>query len=427
MGAMAPLIPIGPEGLVAAAATEYGSPTDRAKNVALTLAGNKLMAAGGKILTNQDNAAATQAAMLNAQNAERNTTLANAQKIGMQVSPATTNPTFVNRRLEALSGKSATAQDVSINNDAVANAAIRADLGLQPSSPITTDAVRAVRAKAYQDGYEPIAQAGPMAVTRDFTNALDNITAKNTSAAQSFPGAAAPDIKALVDSYRPPNGVFDANHALQATQILRDEARSAFASGDTRVAQAKIAISKAIEDEIQNHLGGDALKNFQAARQLMAKAHSAEDAIREGSGTIEASKFGQMAQRGVPLSGNQKIVGDFANTFQKAVQKPAVVGSPGVSKLDLAMGGLLGTGGVAAGHLLGMGPMGAAMGGLAGGTAPMVLPSIARTILLSKPYQRFMTRPQYGQPSGAMGLLGDALQKGAPIGGLLGYEAASNY
>jgi hypothetical protein len=415
LGGIAPLIPLGPTGMVAAAGMEYGTPQERATRMLLTAAGNKAAKYLGGVATKQYQGNAAQAALETSQNAEKDATLRAAQDAGFVVPPSTTNPTWLNQRIEGLSGKAATQQAVSGNNAKVADTIARQELGLAPGAAITENATRTVRKQAYQNGYAPVAQAGQLQVSPEFNPALDAITAKNTSASQSFPGAAAPDIKALVDSFRPPNGVFDAGHALETTQILRDGAREAFRNGENAVGQAKLALSKEIENEIERHLGGKVLQNFQAARQLMAKSHSVEDMIRTGSGSIEASKAGQMVQRGDYLSGGLKTMGDFANVFPKANQTSGAIGSPGVSKLEGALAGLMGTGGAA---------LGGPAGGFAAASLPFVVPPAARALMLSKGYQKFMTRPEYS----VNGLLGSkALDNElAPyISGLLGYQAAS--
>jgi hypothetical protein len=421
IGDVLPFAAMGPELMAATAASSYGSPEERAKSAGAVLLGNKLAQGLGKSASRQYAQSAADAATAKAQNAVRDQTLRTAQDAGFRVPPATVNPSFLNNRLESLSGKAATQQSVALNNASVANKLIRGELGLPASAPITETAVRGVRKQAYQTGYEPIAKAGKFNVSPEYNQALDSITAQSRNAAESFPGAATPEIRDLVDSYRPPSGAFDAGHALEASQILRNQAREAFRKGDNAIGQAKIAISEAIQNEIERQLtaagkpGAEMLAKFKDARALIAKSHSVEDSIRTGTGFAEASKLAGLAQKGAPLSGNLKLIGEFANAFPKANQSVAQIGSPGVSKLEAAMAGLMGAGGTAVG-----GPV----GGFAAASLPFVAPPAARALILSPVYQKFLAKQKYP----VKGLLGaKALDNEvAPyLAGLLSYEGAT--
>jgi hypothetical protein len=402
------------------AATEYGDPIERLTRGGAAYLGGKVVEKGAQIAKRGYDASVTAMATKRAQNAELDATLKAAQDKDFVVPPSTINPNAVNRILESMSGKAATQQAASNINDDVANSIARQAADLPQAAPVTTKAMRQLRATEYQRGYAPIEQAGPMTVTPQYGQALDTITAKNTSAAQSFPGAAAPDIQGLVNGYRPPNGTFDAAHALQATQILRDEARTAFSAGEADVGRAKIQISKEIESEIERQLsaqgkdGAKMLKAFQDARKKMAIAHDIEDAIREGSGSVENRVFGRKVQNQEPLSGDLKIAGDFANNFPKANQPVAQIGSAGVSKLEAVASGIMsGAGGLT------LGPM-----GLGAGLLPLVLPSAARSLLLSKPYQQLMARPKY-DPKGLLGVKALDNDVAPWIAGLLGYQGTN--
>mgnify|MGYP000184463751 CR=1 FL=1 len=185
---------------------------------------------------------------------------------------------------------------------------------------------------------------------------------------------------------------FDAGDALKMSQILRDEGNKAFQGGDKELGGAKKAAAKAIEDQIERHLqgagkdGAELLKQFRDARQLMAKAHTVEDAIVEGGGSINARKLAARAQAGKPLSGELETIGKFANNFPRATQPAMQIGGPGVSKLTHLAALGMGAGGAAAG-----GPVGA----IAAAAAMEGLPYALRARMLSKAAQQAAAESRY--------------------------------
>lgn len=202
---------------------------------------------------------------------------------------------------------------------------------------------------------------------------------------------------------------FDAGDAIKMTQILRDEASSAFAKGDKGLGKAKREAANAIESQIERHLfamgknGGDLLKNFRESRILMAKAHDVGDAIREGSGAVNAKTFGAKLQRGKPLTGELATIGKFANTFGDVAGIPQSGHANPFTIMDAGYA-------VAGGSL---NPLAYAL--------PLARVG-ARYGLLSNPVQRAISSPAYAVSPAAR--MGSGLLGYAPIGGtVLGLNA----
>lgn len=209
---------------------------------------------------------------------------------------------------------------------------------------------------------------------------------------------------------------FDAGDAIKMTQILRDEAGSAFAQGDKALGKAKREAAKAIEDQIERGLllkgkdGVSLLKGFRDARQAMAKAHTIEDAIREGGGRVDAMKLGARFQAGKPLIGELATIGKFANNFGRegVAGIPKSGNASPFTALDFMQTGL-------------SAPLGMIAGGPAGAAAALGVPAArvgARYGLLSDMMQRGMSRPDYalGFPTRTLG----SLLKNAPVAGTVG-------
>ncbi len=325
-----------------------------------------------------------------AQGAPIDNTLKEAFDAGLVVPPSSVNPSYLNTLKEGIAGKIATAQVASNRNAPVIDSLAKKAVGLADNAPLTSEAMQQIRSQAYNNGYAPIAGIGNVNTDNAFSAALDRIIANRKAAANSFPNAVKDEITPFIDSVRVNN--FDAGDALKMSQLLRDAGSSSYQQGNKDLGAAQKSVAKAIEDQIERHLegqgqnGAELLQQFRDARTLMAKAHTVEDAIVEGGGTINARKLAQRAQAGKPLSGDLATIGNFANNFPKATQPAQQVGGPGVNKLSHLAALLAGGGaGLAGGPVVGLATAGAAE----------ALPPLMRARLLSNAVQSGIAESKY--------------------------------
>jgi hypothetical protein len=333
---------------------------------------------------NAVDAAQAAGAVKAAQNSVRDATLGGAQAAGYVVPPSMAGGGIGSRMLEGLSGKYKTNQLAAIKNQDVTNALAREALGLPDSAPLTSEAMQALRTKAFNEGYAPVANAGPMETDRLYMNALDALGSKYQGAARSFPNAVPSDVTDKLASLK--TGVMDPGDALKMSQILRDQASAAYASGDKAMGAASKKAATAIEDQVERGLdaagesGQGMLKAFRQARELMAKSHTVEDAIREGGGNVDAKVIARDFQAGSPLSGPLQTIGSFANNYGDVAGVPKSGWANPITVLDAFQ-----TAGVGALH---------------GGPLALALPAArvaARYGILSTPYQQaFLGAPSYG-------------------------------
>lgn len=357
-------------------------------------------------------------ARMKSQNAPIDKTLADALDAGLKVTPTSANPTTWNAIKESIGGKIATGQEVSNANASVIDALARKSVGLADNAPLTSEAMQAIRKQAYMDGYEPLARSGIIKTDGQFGQELDALLASRKSASQSFPGAFEDTITPQISALKV--GEFDAGGALKASQLLRDRANVAFRSGETETATAMKGAAKAIENQVERTLqgagknGAEMLKRFRDARTLMAKAHTVEDAIVEGGGSIDARKLAARVQAGKKLTDELAVIGNFANNFKSSVQPAKMVQGPAISKLDFAMAGAMGAGGYG---------MGDSPGAAAGALLPFIAPRAMRAHLMSSHSQNAL-RDLYklGLPTRTA----NSLLQYLPVGGtVLGTETLS--
>jgi hypothetical protein len=267
-----------------------------------------------------------------------------------------------------------------------------------PDADLTSDLAKAVRQRAYQNGYAPVAAVGQMATDATFKNDLASIVNNYSGAAKSFPGAVKPEIQNLVSGLDVPS--FDSGDGIKMIQNLRNQASDAFAQGNSSLGKAAKDASTALEGQIERNLASQPalgtsapqmLQDFRDARTLMAQSHDIEDAIREGGGSVIPSVLARKAQAQRPFTGDLKTVADFANNFPTMTREAAKTPVPGTTVTGnvgrIMMGGVLAGSTAATTHS----PEAATLAGAAGILLPSVR-GLVRSMVLSGPYQRIMAK-----------------------------------
>jgi hypothetical protein len=254
----------------------------------------------------------------------------------------------------------------------------------------------AVRREAATQGYDPVANVGNIPVDNNYLTALQNIETRYVGAARSFPGAVPNDVRRIVNENLVND--FDSADAIARIHSLRQDASAAYRRGDNNIGQANNAVARALEDQIERHLantgqqGAQMLTNFREARRRMAISHTLEDAMREGTGSVDARKLAAALNRGAPLTGDLRTMAQFANTFPKV--SAGMSGTPGVTN-SLGQPSLSGVAGAALGGFFG-GYQGAGAGAALGQYGPQVTRSLAQRYLMSNMAQRNALAPRVG-------------------------------
>lgn len=341
---------------------------------------------------------------------EKLQTLQNAQKAGYVVPPSQAKPTIANRLIESVGGKQATAQVASTRNQAVTDKLVRDALpGFGMDTPMNFEALSAYRSAQHAAGYEPLRQAGVIPASQKFADQLDNIV-KQYVGKGTIPAVNRQEIVNLVQAHR--SAGFDAGDAVDAIRILREESGDAFRTGNSAVGKAKRALADAYESAIDDALAqsgqSDLLSAYRQARQNIAKSFTVQDALKEGTGSVDARKLGAALQAGAPMSGELRTAGEFGNAFNKSAQPPELIGSPDTHNLkSLAALATGGAGGVALGPL-----------GVAAAAIPYAAPMAARGYMFSNRAQQSLLTPAQQQNSALVNVLRETLPltyRAAPV------------
>lgn len=265
-----------------------------------------------------------------------------ATEAGYVIPPTQVNPTLFNRILEGTAGKLSTGQKASAKNQSTTNTLARKALGLPEDTALTPDVLLSVRREAGK-AYEALRSVGVVPADDVFNDALSKIEATYRGATRSFPGMPDNGVGRMVESLRVPS--FDAGDAVDAIALLRDNADTAFRSGNAALGRASKQAAEAVEDAVERAIksnGDEALmRRFKNARTMIAKTYSVQKAANPATGTVDAKKLAAQLAKGRPLSGELKQIADFAAAFPKAAQAVEGMGSlPGFSPLDVAAGGV---------------------------------------------------------------------------------------
>jgi hypothetical protein len=385
--AMGALEPVG-DGDSRASNTAFGSAFGLGGKVAGDLV--------GKGVSSLYNNAASSLAARKAANVTRDATVRQAQGAGYVLPPSQVSPEApgaVNRVLEGFAGKLTTAQEAGIKNQKVTNALAKAEVGLSGDSPLTTPVLEKVRREAGK-AYAALKEVPHFTVDKDYGAALKDTFGQYRSRAVEFPSQTNAKIEALINDLDRPQ--FSSSSVVDLVKNLRFQGFKNVKAQDPDIAalgQAQLGAQNMLEDLIERNLAATGQKalltNYQKARVLIAKAHSIENALEESTGNVVAGKIGREFSKGRPLTDNLKTIGQTAEAFPKALQN-VNTSMPGLSPLD-TVAGLMAS--IATGDVRGL-------------ALPFARP-VARSVMLSKPYQKAMAAP----PSYEVGAITKGLSK----------------
>lgn len=276
----------------------------------------------------------------------RDMTLLRSQAAGYKVPPSTTNPSGLNRALESIGGKIATAQDASLENQQVSNELAKRAVGLGEDALLSKESLEGIRKQAGQV-YKEIADSGDIKPDQQFIEDLKSLQGASKKIADLMPQATAKvDYGKLGGMVQRGYEDIPAGQAMQNLKELRFESQRNLSplaaqnpeSGALGRAQKKAA--DALEALVMRHLnanGKEELANkFTDARTLIAKTHSVEKALNESTGNVIAQKLAGQLAKGKPLTGELRNIAQFSQAFPKAAQQ--IIDSGSVRNTDVILG-----------------------------------------------------------------------------------------
>jgi hypothetical protein len=356
----------------------------RLGNVATGAIGGAVGKAGGDLAAKGLGAAAAslgaRTAAKQTANAETDAAITAAKGAGYRLPPSQAGG-LGGKLAEGASGKIRTEQTLSRKNQEVTNDLAKKALGLPKDKVITTASLNAVRKKANQ-AYDAVANLGKVTTDGQYASDIAGVGKRQAAMIQDFPEAANASVEALRKAYGKTE--FTGKGAVQAIRVLRaDGTKNIKAMNDPEknaLGYAQKEVADALEGQLERHAGASGnptlVKDYQAARQLLAKTHTVEESLNPATGNVSAKDLAHQLDRGAPLSGELKTIADAHLSFPKALQDTERLGGHGpFSALDYVAGVVGGAHNPA-------------------GAAAIAARPVARAVITSKPYQKAFIGPQ---------------------------------
>lgn len=331
-------------------------------------------------------------------------TLKTAQDLGYVTTPEYMGKGTV---LSGIAGKARVPQAMSLRNQEVTNEVALRDLNasmdraglttLAADTELTPKVLETVRNDAGK-AYTAVAnQPGRIRVDPQLRADANQILQVANNVQGSFPAAKMPAMNQVVqisNSLANSPGGFTPSAAIEYVKQLRNDATSNLSGSkvtpsDRALATAQRSAADALENALDRSFTAqgktDLVSNYQAARQVIAKTHTLEDALNAGSGDVSLAALSRAPYAGPEL---QKAI-NFYDTFRKVNQNPASFGGVQIaSPLDAAAA----VGGVVVGAATGTPAVGMLGAGLP------VARNLALPYVMSKRYQRGLLAPPTQAP-----------------------------
>ena len=352
----------------------------RLKNAAMGAATGAIGQKAGGMLAKRAQNKINKSVVQKAQNEVRDEVIDQAQSAGYALPPTQVDDSATNKMLEGVSGKIMTEKKAAVNNQEVTNRLAKAAVGLSDDEPITEGALKAIRRSA-GEAYKAVKNARPEYQVDDaFRQNITDIMAEYDDLVREFPSMEVSAINGLKDDLA--RDSFGGKALVNFVRQLRKDSTTHFKAFDNpeklRLAQIQKGAADALEDMIERNLQGSAdealVQQYKAARQLIAKTHTIEGALENGS--INAAKIGKQFAKGAPLSDELELIAQTAQSFPKATK--LVTDSVNDFTLPTVAGAAYGAG---------------------SGNIPLMMLAASRPIvrkaILSKPYQNAFVNPSY--------------------------------
>ena len=309
-----------------------------------------------------------------------------ANRLGINLNPAASNPTVRNRLKEAMVGGEDLDKAIAESNKAQWGRIAKNEMGL-PETETLSPAAYAKARQAANKPYEDIKKIGNFVADEDTITALNDL---RQSEALIGGEATKGTIDKLIDSaVSRTQGGLTGKDLLDNISNLRKDARTIYKKTDLSpeqraVADANIGIANALEGLVEKNLAGNPklLEQFREARTKMAKSYAYENATDMNTGILDPLKIAQLTAKDNALTGDIAAIGKIAGNFPETVSTTPR-GLPAKTISHLTRSGVPG----AVGFLLGSAVGTPGLGIITGAAAGQVAARIGAKRVLGKAYQ----------------------------------------
>lgn len=309
-----------------------------------------------------------------------------ANRLGINLNPAASNPTMRNRLKEMMVGGEDLDKAIAESNKPQWARIAKNELNIPETATLSPETFAKARAAANKP-YEEIKAIGNFAADEATLTALNDLRQSEALiGGEATKGA----IDKLIDSaVTRVQGGLTGKDLLDNISNLRKDARTLYKKTDLSpeqraVADANIGIANTLEGLVEKNLADNPklLEQFRDARTKMAKSYAYEGATDMNTGILDPAKIAQMTAKDNALTGDIAAIGKIAGNFPETVSTTPR-GLPAKAISHLTRSGVPGALGFAAGSLIGSPGLGVITGAAAGQLAA----KIGAKRVLKKGYQ----------------------------------------
>lgn len=319
-----------------------------------------------------------------------------AQRLGVAIPPAVSNPTRSNKIIAALTGSPEAR--MARKNEPQWTEAAKKDMGLTPATTLDKSAFDKVRSSP--EITKPYEAVGGISQLTPDEQTLSIIEGLRTPALIGGE-ASARAVSGLIDStVQKLNAGLSGSEALANIRNLRQSAQTVYnaqrkgitppSPESIAVADASMTIANQLEELAAQNLTGTQARAFQNARTLLAKTYDYERATDFNTGRIDPTQLAAMAKQ-KPLSGTAADIASVAANFPTIAEV-----KPGAAPIlpTLARGGTGGTLGFGLGSVVGF----PALGGVIGASGGMLANALMARRMSTPAYQAAHAMPPDYRP-----------------------------
>lgn len=295
-----------------------------------------------------------------------------ANRLGVAVNPAVTNPTVGNRIVGAIAGNPEA--KMARTNEPQWTRKAKEDMGLSPNTTLNDQAFgEALKNPLIVEPYDTVRKLGRVTADEDIVNKINALKTESLIGGEASQAAVS---KLADETIARLNAGMSGQDILKNIQDFRQSAQRIYRAekkGVTApspesmaVADASMALADQLEAAASLYLTGTQARAFQNARTLSAKIFDYQRATDTRTGHLDPIKFAKITE-GKPLTGTASDIATVAANFPGVSEvKP---GSWTTAIPTILRGGTGGTLGYGIGSAFGMGPFGAVVGTTSGAVA----------------------------------------------------------
>lgn len=288
-----------------------------------------------------------------------------ANRLGVAVNPAVSNPTKTNKLIGTLAGSPE--PKMARTNEPQWTRKAKEDMGLPPNTTLNEQAFnQALKDPLIVKPYETVRNLGLVTADESIIKEIEGLKTQSLIGGEASQKAIS---KLADDTIAQLNAGMSGQEILSNVQNLRQSAQRIYRAekkGVTApspesmaVADASMALADQLENAASLYLTGTEARSFKNARTLAAKVFDYKRATDLRTGQLDPIKFAKITE-GKPLTGTASDIAMVAANFPSIAEvKPASWVS---SVPTLLRGGTGGTIGYGIGSAFGMGPVGAVIG-----------------------------------------------------------------